>query len=242
MRHGYPFIIADVRCFPQRNWGNMETRVAEWLLAAPFAPSSVQIDIPQMRSPRVQRNKKCWNISLAQYNSSVFTCWRYTPSRARSHAQFVSFTRAHTFQRSSTEIFPVLLNSIGFSLLHVLRVSSARSLLIGSLTLSDQLWGSVGVVVTGRVEGKDFRLIRRCLRTRLPPRNGAARLCVVWRASVGPEKLHSVTAFNWAFTHLLAMPFQSSVSTANLAVYPRVFYIKQNFNFILFGLPPHAVA
>lgn len=30
--------------------------------------------------------------------------------------------------------------------------------LIGSLTLSDQLCGCVGVVLTGRVEGTDFRL------------------------------------------------------------------------------------
>lgn len=38
--------------------------------------------------------------------------------------------------------------------------------LIGSLTLSDQLCGCVGVVLTGRVEGTDFRLIKRCLETK----------------------------------------------------------------------------
>lgn len=80
---------------------------------------------------------------------------------------------------SSTEIFPVLLNSIGFSCVDVLHVSSSSSLLIGSLTLSDQLCCSVGVVLTGRVEGKDFRLIKRCLRTLLLPRNSAASLAVV---------------------------------------------------------------
>ena len=43
----------------------------------------------------------------------------------------------------------------------MLRVAAPR--LIGSLTLSDQLCGCVGVVLTGRVEGTDFRLIKRCL-------------------------------------------------------------------------------
>lgn len=38
--------------------------------------------------------------------------------------------------------------------------------LIGSLTLSDQLCACVGVVLTGRVEGTDFRLIKRCLGTK----------------------------------------------------------------------------
>lgn len=46
----------------------------------------------------------------------------------------------------------------------MLRVAALR--LIGSLTLSDQLCGCVGVVLTGRVEGTDFRLIKRCLGTK----------------------------------------------------------------------------
>lgn len=46
----------------------------------------------------------------------------------------------------------------------MLRVAALR--LIGSLTLSDQLCGCVGVVLTGRVEGTDFRLIKRCLETK----------------------------------------------------------------------------
>lgn len=46
----------------------------------------------------------------------------------------------------------------------MLRAAALR--LIGSLTLSDQLCGCVGVVLTGRVEGTDFRLIKRCLGTK----------------------------------------------------------------------------
>lgn len=38
----------------------------------------------------------------------------------------------------------------------VLHVARTMAPLIGSLTLSDQLCGFVGVVLTGRVEGTDF--------------------------------------------------------------------------------------
>ncbi len=73
----------------------------------------------------------------------------------------------------------MLLNSIGFGGVDVLRVLSSSPLLIGSLTRLDQLCRSVGVVLTGRVEGKDFRLIKRCWRTLLLPPNSAASLAVV---------------------------------------------------------------
>lgn len=48
----------------------------------------------------------------------------------------------------------------------LLHVTRSWALLIGSLTLSDQLCGFVGVVLTGRVEGTDFSLIKRCLELR----------------------------------------------------------------------------
>lgn len=41
----------------------------------------------------------------------------------------------------------------------VLRAAALR--LIGSLTLSDQLCGRVGVVLTGRVEGTDFQTYKK---------------------------------------------------------------------------------
>lgn len=61
----------------------------------------------------------------------------------------------------------------------VLHVTRSRALLIGSLTLSDQLCGFVGVVLTGRVEGTDFRLIKRCLESLMLPRNSSASVNVV---------------------------------------------------------------
>lgn len=49
----------------------------------------------------------------------------------------------------------------------LLHVTRSWALLIGSFTLLDQLCGFVGVVLTGRVEGTDFRLIKRCLETQM---------------------------------------------------------------------------
>lgn len=62
----------------------------------------------------------------------------------------------------------------------MLRVAARR--LIGSLTLSDQLCGCVGVVLTGRVEGTDFGLIKRCLETQkgFAVKHHPAPVSVVW--------------------------------------------------------------
>ncbi len=109
-----------------------------------------------------------------------------------------TFTRAHTHFLSRTHMSARyaarrdIPSASGLGDVDVLRVLSTSPLLIGSLTRLDQWCRSVGVVLTGRVEGKDFRLIKRCWIALLLPRSLLCEYAIIIRTricrSAGPRE------------------------------------------------------